>query len=150
MKYPCSRKDIDRFEELDSGLIAVNVYKIFNESIKTDRISKVKHAKHHIHLLMIEGEDNKHHYVLIKDLSRLMNNQYNKNTKKKHLCPHCLKGFQSIDTLTKHFDHGCLAIEGQQIQMPKEGEQIYFRNNNRKFKSPFVMYADFECLTTDI
>ena len=52
-----------------------------------------------------------------------MNTQYNKNTKKKHLCPHCLKGFQSIDTLTKHIDHGCLAIEGQQIQMPKEGDK---------------------------
>ena len=33
--------------------------------------------------------------------------------------------------------------------MPKEGEQIYFKNHNRKFKSPFVMYADFECLTSE-
>ena len=56
-----------------------------------------------------------------------MGNQYNKHKEKKQTCPHCLKGFQTIDALTKHFDRGCLAIEGQQIQMPKEGEQIYFK-----------------------
>jgi hypothetical protein len=149
MKYPCSRTDINRFEELNSGLIAVNVYKLFNETIITDRISKVKNAKHHIHLLMIEGANNKYHYVLIKDLSRLISNQYNKHNEKKQICPHCLRGFQSKDTLIKHIDRGCLAVEGQQIQMPKEGEQICFKNHSRKFKAPFVMYADFECLTSE-
>ena len=33
--------------------------------------------------------------------------------------------------------------------MPKEGEQIYFKNHTRKFEAPFVMYADFECLPTE-
>ena len=78
-----------------------------------------------------------------------MGNQYNKHKAKKQLCPHCLKGFQTTDTLTKHFDRGCLAIEGQQIQMPKEGGTIHFKKHTRKFEAPFVMYADFECLTTE-
>ena len=33
--------------------------------------------------------------------------------------------------------------------MPKEGEQIYVKNHTRKLEAPFVMYADFECLTME-
>ena len=29
--------------------------------------------------------------------------------------------------------------------MSKEGEQIHFNNDFRKFEAPYVMYADFEC-----
>ena len=76
---------------------------------------------------MVEGGNHICHYFLIKDLSKLMGNQYNKHKEKKHTCPHCLKGFQTIDTLTKHFDRGCLAIEGQQIQMPKKGDLFILR-----------------------
>ena len=54
MKFPCSRKYIDRFEEDNQGLISVNVYKLLNETTITYRITKVKHAEHHINLLMIE------------------------------------------------------------------------------------------------
>ena len=31
--------------------------------------------------------------------------------------------------------------------MQKEGEQIYFKNQTRKFEAPYVIYADFDCLT---
>ena len=98
---------------------------------------------------MVDGGNNTYHHVLIKDLSRLMGNQYNKHKEKKHICPRSLKGFQTIDTLTTHFGRGCLAIEGQQIQMPKEGDTNHYKSNTRKFEAPFVMYADFECLTTE-
>ena len=33
--------------------------------------------------------------------------------------------------------------------MPKEGEQIHFKNQTRKFEAPYVTYADFECLTME-
>ena len=148
MKFPCSIKYIDRFEELNQGLISANVYKLFNGTTITDRITKVKTAEHHINQLMIGQEDNCHH-VLIKYLSKLVGCQYNKTTNKKHLCPHCLRGFQTIETLNSHITNGCLAIEGQQIKMPKEGEHIHFKNDFRKFESPFVLYADFECLTME-
>ena len=93
MKYPCSRKDIDRFEELNSGLISVNLFKQFNEEERVipDRTTKVKNAKYHVNLFMVEGGNHKYHYFIIKDLSRLMGNQYNKHTEKKQICPHCLR-----------------------------------------------------------
>ena len=97
MTSPCSRKDIDRFEDDNQGLISINVHKLLNETAITYRITKVKNAKHEIYLLMIEQEDNSH-YALIKDLGKMVGCQYNKHTKKKQICPHCLRGFQSIDT----------------------------------------------------
>ena len=33
--------------------------------------------------------------------------------------------------------------------MLKEGGQIYFKNQTRKSEAPYVMYADFECLTME-
>ena len=80
MKCPRSRKDIDRFEELNSGLISVNLLKQFNEEERVipDRTTKVKNARSHVNIYMVERESNKYHYALIKDLSPLMGNQYNK------------------------------------------------------------------------
>ena len=40
-----------------------------------------------------------------------------------------------------------MAVEGQQIKMPSEDETMKFKNNSKKIKVPFVIYADFECLT---
>ena len=42
MEYPCSRNDVTIFEELNSGLISINVFKLLNESIVTYIITKVK------------------------------------------------------------------------------------------------------------
>ena len=42
-----------------------------------------------------------------------------------------------------------LPLKKYQIQMPKEGDTSYFKNNTRKFEAPFIMYADFECLTME-
>ena len=86
MKFPCSRKDIDRFEEDNQGLIHINVYNLHNKAIIADRITKIKNPEHEVHLLMIEKENN-HHYVLIKDLSKLVGCQYNKNTKEANMSP---------------------------------------------------------------
>ena len=148
MKSPCSRNDKDGFEEDSQGLISICVYKSSNGKAITDRITKVKNAKHEIHLLLVEQENNFHH-VLIKYLSKMVGCQHNKNIQKKQIRPHCLRGFQSIDTLNKHFEHGCLAIAGQRIQMQTKGGTIHFKNEFRKFEAPYLIYADFECLTME-
>ena len=41
-----------------------------------------------------------------------------------------------------------MAVEGQQIEMPNEDDVMVFKNHYKKLKAPFVIYADFECLTT--
>ena len=41
-----------------------------------------------------------------------------------------------------------MAIEGQNIKLPKKGEYLEVEKYNTKLKCPFVIYGDFECLTT--
>ena len=41
-----------------------------------------------------------------------------------------------------------MAVEGQQIEMPTEDQTMVFKNHYKKLKAPFVIHADFECLTT--
>ena len=50
--------------------------------------------------------------------------------------------------LKTKLDRGCLAVDGQAVKLPDKGDKIDFRNHVRKFKTPYVIYADFECLTT--
>ena len=38
-----------------------------------------------------------------------------------------------------------MAVEGQQIEMPKEEDVMVFKNHYKKLKAQFVIYADFEC-----
>ena len=45
-------------------------------------------------------------------------------------------------------DRGCLAVDGQAVKLPDRGETIEFRNHVRKIKTPDVIYADFERLTS--
>ena len=41
-----------------------------------------------------------------------------------------------------------MAVEGQQVEMPNEEDIMVFKNHYKKLKASFVIYADFECLTT--
>ena len=63
--------------------------------------------------------------------------------------PPLFKRVSNNRNIKQHFEHGCLAIEGQQMKMPKEGEQICFKNDFIKFEAPYVMYANFECVTME-
>ena len=60
--------------------------------------TKTRDAKYQINLLKIET-DNNHHYVVIKNLSRLMNWQTNKNDQPKHYCHYCSHAFTRKDLL---------------------------------------------------
>lgn len=154
VKFPTGNRDIDRFEENNNGLVSINVYEV--DSILNDdkvisvRTTKVREAKHHINLLRIYDDDNDNsHYVVIKNLSRLLNKQLNKNTKPKHICRHCHHPFTHEELLNEHLEKGCIAIEGQHIKLPKKGSHIEFEKYNTKLECPFVIYGDFECLTTN-
>jgi hypothetical protein len=152
MAYPVGNRDIDKFEETNNGLVSVNVYevcdKLNSKSIIIHRRTKTFNAKYHIHLLKIYSDTGKFHYVYIKDYNKLIGSQTNKNHDKLFHCPYCQHGFKRENLLHKHLTNGCLAITGQSVELPTEGARIKFLNNNRKFKCPFVIYADFECITS--
>ena len=49
------------------------------------------------------------------------------------------------EELLKRHIKDCFKIDGKQaIKMPEKGEHVKFKNFERKIKSPFMIYADFE------
>ena len=150
--FPTGNRDIDRFEENNKS-VSINVFEpddcLNDNKIILHRGTKNRNAKYEIDLLKVYDEDNHYHYVLVKNKCRLLNCQSNSNTNKKFYCHHCLNPFQSEKVFKKHLEKGCMASEGQQTKMPNKDTYIEFEKHNTKLPCPFVIYGDFECLTTN-
>ena len=147
INFPVSLNDINRFEEINDGKFSINVYVINDdESISPYRTTKTNKAEYHIDLIKVDDKDTCD-YVLVRNYDRLIGNQTNKHKEKTHHCRTCLHGFKTKELLDKHYENGCMVETRQQIVMPKEYEKIRFKNHFKKQKFPFVIYADFECLT---
>ena len=91
-----------------------------------------------IDLLLVINE-NKSHYVYIKDFDRSMFNK-TKNKNKKYFCRICLQCFSSKNVLTKHKED-CLSINGAQSVKLEKGT-IDFKNCLKK-TVPSSFFADF-------
>ena len=75
-------------------------------------------------------------------------NTQSKNGHKIFCCYYCLHHFTSETILGEHKEV-CLTVNGmQKVKMPKNKHISY--SNYHKLPAPFVIYADFECLTIPI
>ena len=92
--------------------------------------------------LLLLIDDDKSHYVYIKDFDRLMFHK-TKNENKKHFCKSCLQCFSSKNVLTEQKED-CLSINGKQYVKLKKAT-IEFENHFKQVPVPFTIYADFEC-----
>ena len=93
--------------------------------------------------LLLIFDENKSHYVYIKNFNRLMSNKP-KNRNKKYFCRCFLQCFSSENVLTEHKEN-CLLINGEQnVKLGKDS--ISFKNYSKQFPVPFEIYADFECI----
>ena len=91
--------------------------------------------------------DDKSHYVYIKDFDRFMFHE-TKNKNKERFCRSCLQCFSSENVLIKHKED-CLNINGQQSVNLKK-RIIEFENYFKQLPVPFKIYADFECNLRDV
>ena len=92
-------------------------------------------------LLLIINE-NKSHYVCIKDFDRFMFHK-TKHRNKRYFYKSCLQYFSSKSVLTEHKEV-CLSINGAQSVRFEKGT-IEFKNYFKQIPVPFKFYADFEC-----
>ena len=97
--------------------------------------------------LVLSLEDNKSHYVYIKDVNTFLFHK-TKNKNKKWFCKSCLQCFSNEKVLIKHRED-CLSINGVQSVQVEEGI-IKFENYFKQLPVPFKIYADFECNLKDI
>ena len=92
--------------------------------------------------LRLLTDDDKSHYVYIKDFNRFMFHK-TKNKNKKWFCKSCLQCFSSENVLIKHKEN-CLSINGKQSVKLEKGI-IEFENYFKQIPVPFKIYSDFEC-----
>ncbi|XP_072388760.1 uncharacterized protein [Diabrotica undecimpunctata] len=164
---PMPLTKISKFEKLNN--ISVNVYAL--ELVQTDktlfytvlpaRLTENKRDTH-VNLLLVQNkyyprlndydappadddcnEDIKYHYCWIKNLSRLVSSQLNKNNHKKFICDRCMNYFHQQNKLVEH-EKVCSKFNKYKINFPKESH-VEFKNFTYQQTTPFVVYADFEC-----
>ena len=99
--------------------------------------------------LFLFSKDEKEHYCLIKNFSRLIRSQITLNSKKIHICKKCLTHFTKKYVFKKHSRY-CRKNETAAVIMPTKNTILNFQNHFKKLPIPFVIYADFECFTMPV
>ena len=65
---------------------------------------------------------------------------------KRHFCRYCLQVFSTEEILKCHIKD-CFKINGQKkIIMPEKGKYVRLKNYERKKRSLYIIYADFESI----
>ena len=147
-KMPMPLSSIPVFERNND--LKINVYSFENNKMYPVYLSKQKKGgktRKTIHLLLL-CEDNKAHYCLIKSLDRVLKTMLrsrrtatSKNNERK-FCERCLQSVNK-QKLDQHKEL-CADQQPHLIEMPAEGTTVKFKNWQKKYRSPFVVYADLE------
>ncbi|GFY57221.1 c2H2-type domain-containing protein [Trichonephila inaurata madagascariensis] len=144
ISFPTPLNEVKNFSKMND--IGINIYS-FEEDLKIFPllISDIVCEKH-IDLFYVKtGEFG--HYCFIKSLSRLVSKQLSKHQYKTFICKRCLSAFR---TEYKFFqlNEMCIHKSPARVLMPSETSKfLKFKNFQHCLKIPFVVYADFECVT---
>ena len=148
--FPSTTKDRKKFE-LNNESIALNILYVPH---KTTKIYLAYNSKHNITrekqvmLLMItDGE--KWHYITVKRLSGLSRGATGNNNGDFY-CLSCFHAYRTRNKLETH-KKICENHNYFHLEMPNEDNKIIKYNQGEKsIKSPFIIYADLECLLEKI
>ena len=143
IKFPVEEKDFEKIEVQNN--ICINVFCYENEMVFPICVSDKKFENYMDLLLLID--DDKSHYVYIKDFNTFMFHK-TKNKNKKCFCRSCLQCLSSENVLINHKED-FLSINGKQSVNLEKGI-IEFENYFKQLPVPFKIYADFECNLKDI
>ena len=138
IEFPVQEKDFNKIDVKNN--ICINVFGHDNRLVFPIYISDQKFEDSMDLLLLIDN--NKSHYVYIKDFNRFMFHKA-KNKNKKRFCKSCSQCFSSENILIKHKEN-CLSINGKQSVKLEEGI-IKSENYFKQIPVPFKIYAEFEC-----
>ena len=147
--FPVKVKDIKKFENNNPDLPGINVFSV----IDNDKIYPLRHnqkdCQKSIYLFLF-SEDEKQHYSLIKNFSRLVRSQYTSHRSSKiFICKKCPSHFTQEDLFEKHLKYSS-KNETVAVKMPTKNTILKFQNHHKKLPIPFTIYADFECFTIPV
>ena len=148
--FPSTSKDWKKFE-LNNESIALNILYVPHKTRKIHLAYKSKHnltCKNQVILLMItDGE--KWHYLAVKSLSALLNG-ITSNHNGDFYCLNCFRVYTTKNKLETH-KKICENHDYCHVEMPNEDNKIIKYNQGEKsIKSPFIIYAELECLLEKI
>ena len=148
IKYPITLEDIKKFECSNSS-ISISVLG-YNEKEKVYplRVCEYIGREHDIVLMLICNEERKH-YCLVNNLSRLLGTQTSRHLTKRLFCLRCFNSFNCENSLKNHEEY-CSTNECIKINMHKKGSILKFENYCNSEKVPFIIYADMESLLNPI
>ena len=142
INFPTSYDDIAHFEKVNK--VSIFIYVIGQKGqILKERCGCIEYANKPILLLRLEDED-KSHYVYIKDISKLLCLSVKRKDQSFKHCLYCDK-FVLRDIHDKHISecykmcyNTCVAC------LPEEGSKMRFKNHKNKIQRPFIIYSDCE------
>ena len=129
-------KDFNKIEVKNN--ICINVFGYENKLVFPIYVSDQKFEDSMDLLLLID--DDKSHYVYIKDFDRFMFHK-TKNKNKKWFCRSCLQCFSRESVLIKHKED-CMSINGKQSVILEKGI-IEFENYFKQIPVPFKICGNF-------
>ena len=146
-------KDIEKFEKMNEHLdLKINLLYQENKNIFPIRIAK-GNAANKINLMLIKmfktKESSTNHYVLVKDLSKLVRQNYSNGYENTEVCENCFSKFSRKSALLEHQEH-CYRDKPQEIILGQKGEHIKFTNTNKKYKAPFIGFLDLETVSKKV
>ena len=146
---PSTSKDWKKFEL--NNEIALNILYVPHNTKKIEIAYKSKHnltREKQVILLMISNGEN-WHYLVVKSLSELLTG-ITSNHKEDFYCLNCFHSYRTKNKLESH-KKICENRDYCNEEMPNEANTIIKYNQGEKsIKSPFIIYADLECLLEKI
>ena len=93
---------------------------------------------------MITDKNNRWHHLAVKCLPALFRGITSSNNGYFY-CLNCFHSYRTLNKLKKH-ERVCNNHDYCHIDMPKEHEKIKYLPGEKSLKTPFIIYADLECL----
>ena len=147
--FASTSKDWKKFEL--NNEIALNILYVPHNTKKIEIAYKSKHnltREKQVILLMISNREN-WHYLVVKSLSGLLTG-ITSNHKEDFYCLNCFHSYRTKNKLESH-KKICENRDYCNVEMPNEANKIVKYNQGEKsIKSPFIIYADLECLLEKI
>jgi len=149
--YPIPLEDgiLRKIEEINDFSLTLFAIGKEEDVIRPIYISEAKaKGKKHIRLgVLSDGiAEWSHHFVLINRLEAIINKD--KSNTYFHSCERCLTVYKTLEQLDSHLEI-CGKHEPCMLHMPAIGSKdqfIRFNSWSHLLPSPFVIYADFECI----
>ena len=146
IECPVSISKIIKFEKQNK--IAVNVFGFEEGDFFPGHLTKEREFPVHVSLLLFsKGE--KRHYCLIKNLNRLLSSQTGHKAQCITLLPLLSSRLRAESQLLEDHKPLCSQHGPQRVELPNEDNMfLQFKDFQKQLRVPFVIYADFESLTS--